>query len=175
MDLDLQKENIRLKQELKIAIGERDSEHALNKELKNILKKRSNADRDVRPKTQRSGYLFQQMQQRLTFTRRDPIITYETFLESPYPISMSLASAQFTIRQDLEELIMPMLEISSISNKDITILQKNSENIIFQILLKANVKEGYWLVIIHHTRPFANLPEDLLPAKDEDTENYGTL
>ena len=152
---------------------ERDLDNALR-----ILRERANAERELRPKTSRTGYVIQSFEEWLERVYGDDetevVSTYKTVLQTFCDQGFDLKVVRDLVRKDLVEKILPAMQlpenifVDHDFRDDPSILwksKKEEENLIYRMQLKFNAGKGYYEVTIYHTLPIGTIPEDLLPPE----------
>lgn len=122
------------------------------KQLTTVLKiarERANRDRDVRPREQRSGYIFLSSQSR--HNARENSDVWKTLLQTPYNIEYGKIINKL-VRDDFHKLDL----WSKLGLHNFNFLE-----------FKLDGKTGYWIVIITHDDPCENIDSDLLPNKKD--------
>lgn len=151
----------------------------LNKRLLKISRERANADRDIRPKKERSGYVVlssRQKKYRYKENRRDwgEVYLWETVIQTPYVVGYSAEQAmtetqELFVRDEQGHWMIGKLGIAGEYNgnyEDMLDAPRcvawKDYNIIVGKSFNANVKAGYWEIIITHTKPLDNIGTELL-------------
>lgn len=153
----------------------------LNENLLRIARERANADRNLKPKKEHTGYVVvssTEKEYRYKVNRRDfeTVMLWETVLQSPYSIDFTEEQA----REQTKELtgnrdgkgiwLVFRLGINAryngeyeemLENKGWSDQQKMEMNIMLKMRLRANYKTGYWEVIFSHTKPLDVVPVDM--------------
>lgn len=174
-----------VRQELEAEKAESAYQRARNENLLRISRERANAERGLRPKKTRPGYVVLFSEEK-DFPYREGKKLYkarlwETTLQSPYPAEF----AETVLRRQLEE------DLFSEEGEQLSVelgitgrypygyenmraeMNLSSQNPLFQgnvVLtglqrLKRNFRSGYWEVTIVHTKPLGDVPEELLPER----------
>lgn len=177
---ETQKEKDRICQALSEAESKMEYWRGLNENLLRISKERANADRNLKPKKEHTGYIVvssTEKEYRYKVDRRhwETVILWETVLQTPYPIDFTEEQA----REETKELIgnngkgnwlVSRLGINMYYDGDYEGLLENSKwndpkleerNIMFKGRLRANYRAGYWEVIFSHTKPLWIVPADM--------------
>lgn len=114
-----------------------------------IARERANRDRDIRPREQRSGYIFISSQSR--YNAREKSEVWKTLLQTPYPIEYG-ETIDKLVRRDFHNL---------------NLWRKLGLHNFEYLEYKVDSKTGYWTVIITHNDACERVDSDLLPdSKD---------
>lgn len=151
----------------------------LNRRLLEISRERSNAERNIRPKKKRSGYVVlssRQKKYKYKANRYEIAEAYlwETVIQTPYVVEFTAEQA-ITETQELFErdergkwLIGRLGIFGEYDGKYEDMLNDprcatwTDYNIIVEKIFNANVKAGYWEIVITHTKPLDNIGTELL-------------
>lgn len=151
----------------------------LNQRLLDISRERSNKDRNIRPKKERSGYVVlssRQKKYRYKENRNEweEVYLWETVIQTPYVVDFTAEHAM-TETQELFErdeqgrwLIGRLGIAGEYGGKYEDMLDDprcatwKDYNIIVEKIFNANAKAGYWEIIITHTKPLDNIGTELL-------------
>ena len=151
----------------------------LNQDFKRIARERANADRGIKPKKERSGYVVlssRQKKYRYKENRNDweEVYLWESVIQTPYVVSFTAEQAM-TETQELFErdeqgrwLIGRLGIAGEYGGKYEDMLDDprcaawKDYNIIVEKIFNANAKAGYWEIIITHTKPLDNIGTELL-------------
>jgi hypothetical protein len=151
----------------------------LNQDFKRIARERANADRGIKPKKERSGYVVlssRQKKYKYKENRHDmaEVYLWETVIQTPYVVSFTAEQAM-TETQELFErdeqghwLIGRLGIAGEYVGKYEDMLDDprcatwKDYNIIVEKIFNANAKAGYWEIIITHTKPLDNIGTELL-------------
>ena len=151
----------------------------LNLNFKRIARERANADRGIRPKKERSGYVVlasRQKKYRYKKNRNDmaEVYLWETVIQTPYSVDFTAEQAmtetqELFARDENGEWLIGKLGICGEYNGKYEEMLADRRcatwmdyNIIVEKIFNANVKAGYWEVIITHTKPLDNIGTELL-------------
>lgn len=168
-----------IEQELATARQEAEYQRGLNANLLRISKERANADRKLKPKKERTGYVVVSSEER-EYRYRDgkkwkKVKLWETVLQSPYTVDFTEEQARVQITREL----FPKGEYWPITKIGITaryggtyegMLADNSVSDDFlqcnvlvaqQQRLRANFRAGYWELVLMHTRPLGIVPPEM--------------
>lgn len=107
------------------------------------------------------------------------VLLWETRLQSPYSVDFTEEQARYQISEDLSlenaELVLDRIglcgyyqanENDDFSNPSLAVYASNS---ILTIRLSADFREDYWTAILWHMRPLDTVPQDLRPARKNQT------
>ena len=151
----------------------------MNQDFKRIARERANADRGIKPKKERSGYVVlssRQKKYRYKENRNDweEVYLWESVIQTPYVVSFTAEQAM-TETQELFErdeqgrwLIGRLGIAGEYGGKYEDMLDDprcaawKDYNIIVEKIFNANAKAGYWEIIITHTKPLDNIGTELL-------------
>lgn len=165
---DKDEEIANIKKQLLEKEKELEKEKSLNTNLLRICRENANQKRNIRPKKQRSGYIFlssEQYDDRKTFDEegwgRTKLKTvyfkaWKTVFETPYSCFLSQDQAKDLIYADLtEHNLLSAINISKYGDLTIEEAQEPEEyaNKMYDTKYKANGRSGLWEVIIMHTLP----------------------
>lgn len=151
----------------------------LNQNFKRISRERANADRGIKPKKERSGYVVlssRQKKYRYKKSRDGMVEVYlwETVIQTPYVVSFTAEQAmtetrELFARDENGEWLIGKLGIRGEYNgkykemlADRRCATWKDYNIIVEKTFNANAKAGYWEIIITHTKPLDNIGTELL-------------
>ena len=151
----------------------------LNQDFKRMARERANADRGIRPKKERSGYVVlssRQKKYKYKKNRHDmaEVYLWETVIQTPYSIDFTAEQAMTETRElfardgNGEWLIGKLGIRGEYSGKYEDMLDDprcatwSDYNIIVEKIFNANAKAGYWEIIITHTKPLDNIGTELL-------------
>lgn len=151
----------------------------LNQNFKRIARERANAERGIKPKKERSGYvvLFSRQKKykyRVNKHDMEEIYLWETVIQTPYVVSFTAEQAMMETRElfardEHGKWLIGRLGIDGEYNgkyedmlADRRCTTWSDSNIIVEKSFNANVKAGYWEIIITHTKPLDNISTELL-------------
>lgn len=151
----------------------------LNQDFKRIARERANADRGIKPKKERSGYVVlssRQKKYKYRENRHDmaEVYLWETVIQTPYVVSFTAEQAmtetqELFARDEQGNWLIGRLGIAGeYGGKYEDMLDDprcatwKDYNIIVEKIFNANVKAGYWEIIITHTKPLDNIGTELL-------------
>lgn len=149
----------------------------LNANLIRICKERANAERNLRPKKEHTGYVVISSQEKEIRYQDKRIwknaVVWETVLQSPYGIEFTEEQARTMITGEVLSneggWKLGAVGISSCFMTNFENLvskcpeEIKTQNIAFNERLRANYKAGYWEYIVLHTLPLGQVPKDMLP------------
>ena len=165
-----------VKQELATANAEIEYQRGLNENLLRINRERANAARKIKPKKGHSGYLITNSKEheykyRIDKNNWESVMLWQTILESPYGVKFTDEQARKQIYEELFKNhligkigIMGYWNIAYEDMIDDELYQKEhyGKNIAVKYQLQANYKTGWWEIIILHTNPLSNVPDDMM-------------
>ena len=151
----------------------------LNQRLLDISRERSNKDRNIRPKKERSGYVVlssRQKKYKYKENRHDmaEVYLWETVIQTPYVVDFTAEQAmtetqELFARDEQGHWLIGRLGIAGeYGGKYEDMLDDprcaawKDYNIIVEKIFNANLKVGYWEIIITHTKPLDNIGTELL-------------
>lgn len=151
----------------------------LNQNFKRISRERANADRGIKPKKERSGYVvLSSRQKKYRYKKnRDAMVEvylWETVIQTPYIVSFTAEQAmtetqELFARDENGEWLIGKLGIRREYNgkyeemlADRRCATWKDYNIIVEKTFNANAKAGYWEISITHTKPLDNIGTELL-------------
>lgn len=151
----------------------------LNQRLLDISRERSNKDRNIRPKKERSGYVVlssRQKKYRYKENRNEweEVYLWETVIQTPYVVDFTAEQAmtetqELFARDEQGHWLIGRLGIAGEYGGKYEDMLDDPQcaawkdyNIIVEKIFNANVKAGYWEIIITHTKPLDNIGTELL-------------
>lgn len=151
----------------------------LNLDFKRIARERANADRGIKPKKERSGYVVlssRQKKYKYKENRHDmaEVYLWETVIQTPYVVSFTADQAmtetqELFARDEQDNWLIGRLGIAGEYDGKYEDMLADPRcttwmdyNIIVEKIFNANVKAGYWEIIITHTKPLNNIGTELL-------------
>lgn len=170
----LQAENVN--RELADANEEISYQRRLNENLLRINRERANAARKIKPKKEHSGYLITNSKEheykyRIDKKNWESVMLWQTILESPYGVNFTDEQARKQIYEELfkNHLIgkIGIVGYWNIAYEDMIddeTYQKEyyGKNIAVKYQLQANYRTGWWEIIILHTNPLSNVPDEMM-------------
>ena len=170
--------------ELEAERAENAHQRALNADLLRISRERANADRSLKPKKDRCGYVVMNSEEReISFKDGSRHLRkaklWETTLQTPYSVQLSEA----VVRKQIEEDLFPknggwlvarigiMGRFNGSYERMMDAKEEHPEdpfyndNVVIarQQHLKRKFRSKYWEISFMHTKPLGDVPEDLLP------------
>lgn len=171
--------------ELEHVKQEAEYQRCLNENLLRISRERANADRNMKPKKERCGYVVlnseeKEISYKVGSKRLRKTRLWETTIQSPYSVKFQ----ETVVRKQIEDDLFPHGGAWLVGRIGITgkfndsyerfleAKEQNPEesfyngNVVFarQQRLKRNFRSKYWEVAFIHTQPLGDVPEDLTPA-----------
>lgn len=151
----------------------------LNLNFKRIARERANADRGIRPKKERSGYVVLSSRQKNYKYKKNrdhiaEVYLWETVIQTPYVVSFTAEQAMIETQELFErdeqgDWMIGRLGIAGEYDgkyeemlADRQYATWRNYNIIVEKIFNANAKAGYWEIIITHTKPLDNIGTELL-------------
>ena len=167
--------------EKKLAAEQQESalQRELNANLLRITKERANAERDLKPKKEHTGYVVltsveKESRYKDSYGHPRTITLWETAMETPYTVDFEAEQVRGLIReltQEDEDGNWPIRRIGITGNylgKYADMIQdkewrKDYEkyNVMLERWLRANYRRGYWELVFLHTKPLAVVPPDM--------------
>ena len=170
--------------------AQQEAEHykGLNETLLWISKKRANAERGLRPKTEHSGYavLSSGETEYVYYTAgnknrvKNTVMLWETVMQTPFSTDFSESQVK---RESSALFVLDANKRWEIGKIGITARYKGgyekmlqdekadfwlSHNVLLKTRYKANWKAGYWEMVFLHTRSLPGVPEEYrLPTKEK--------
>lgn len=162
--------------ELATANKEIEYQRRLNENLLRINRERANADRKLKPKKNHTGYVvvnskeydYKYREDKRTLTS---VMLWQTILESPYKVKFSVEQARKQMYEELfKNHIIGNIGVHGYWDIDYEDMIENElykteyidKNIAVKYQLQANYKTGFWEIIILHTKPLENVPDDMM-------------
>ena len=155
-------------------------QRALNANLRRVAKERANADRDLRPKKEHTGYLVvfseeTERQYKDDNRHMKRVMLWKTVIQSPYLIDFPVELIRKQILEELSQKnedghrLIDRLGINGIYNKGYGSMiedrrwcaEPDKYNIMLKPKFRANFKAGYWEIICLHTKPLDVVPKDM--------------
>lgn len=177
----------KLKAQLATAEEELEKEKALNETLLRMCRERANADRCIKPKKGRSGYLFIKTGNKNVKVNTFGTLQFkETVLQTPYDITLGenqalqlvlkdfgvqvqgdnkkigeFRGAAEPLQEDLIQLGFEEIFWGYSYKAIIEIRDTHITNCVCSVHVRIPSKSDYWDVIIIHTKPVNSIPPDL--------------
>lgn len=148
--------------------------------LSRIIHERANADRDLRPKREHTGYAVISSTQKEIKGKK----MWETLLSLPCPASSEVQFVDEKIRKELfsEEGLIQKIGITDIyegnydsMRSEMRNRRKNPDeiNVALSYKLRQNFRGKYWEAIITHTKPLGKIPDDMMLQNNKQKEEKG--
>lgn len=167
--------------EKKLAAEQQESalQRELNANLLRITKERANAERDLKPKKEHTGYVVltsveKESRYKDSYGHPQTITLWETAMETPYTVDFEAEQVRGLIReltQADEDGNWPIRRIGITGNypgKYANMIQNKEwhekykeHNVMLERWLRANYRSGYWELVFLHTKPLAVVPPDM--------------
>ena len=165
-----------VKQEIATANTEIEYQRGLNENLLRINRERANAARKIKPKKEHNGYLIdfsKEYEYRYRVGKEEKrVMLWETVIESPYSVNFTVEQARKQIDSELfgEEWLIGkigvdvqwLMEYGKIIHKEQYKRECVNKNVVVRQQLRANYSRGYWEIILLHTKPLCNVPDDMM-------------
>lgn len=151
----------------------------LNENLLRISRERANTDRKLKPKKEHTGYVVCSSSERdYTYKmgkRSHKVVLWETVLQSPYPIDFTEKQARQQITRELfgkdenDRMFVNAIGIEYFYPDGLADLFESAEwfevyktdNIVVEIKLRMNFRQGYWEILLFHNKPLSCVPKDM--------------
>lgn len=176
---DAAQEIAQLKKKVETERTGKEYQIGLNQDFKRIARERANADRGIKPKKERSGYVVlssRQKKYRYKENRNDweEVYLWESVIQTPYVVSFTAEQAmtetqELFARDEQGHWLIGRLGIAGEYGgkyedmiDDPRCAAWKDYNIIVEKIFNANAKAGYWEIIITHTKPLDNIGTELL-------------
>lgn len=155
-------------------------QRGLNVNLLRIAKERANADRNLRPKKEHTGYVvIASTEKKHRYKGSDGygkhVMLWETVLETPYIVRLEEPEVK-NLTQELfqddenEQWMISRIGIDARYERGYADMVRDKDwkdharyNVVVDRRLKANYKTGYWEIIFLHTKPLSSVPMDMMP------------
>jgi len=166
-----------VKHELATANAEIEYQRGLNENLLRINRERANATRKIKPKKEHNGYLIdfsKEYEYRYRVGKEEKrVMLWETIIESPYSVKFSDEQAREQIQSELfnnSDWAIGKIGIDAqwLIGYEKMIAKKEykenyiNKNVVVRQQLRANYSRGYWEIILLHTKPLSNVPDDMM-------------
>ena len=167
-------------QELAVAKKEIEYQKGLNETLLRISRERANADRNLKPKKEHTGYVVCSSSEK-EYTYREgkkpkKVMLWETMLQSPYSVGVSVEQAKKQIIRELFEkeengdYFIQRIGINGYYPQGFERMINDGQwgneykdyNIMCGERYNRNFKTGYWEIRFYHTKPLENVPKDMM-------------
>lgn len=174
-----QKEIAAIMQELDEERKKSDYHRGLNENLLRIAKERANADRNLRPKKEHTGYVVvssteKDWRYRDNRNKWETTRLWETVLQSPYSLDFNEQQARHEMGEltgeDSDDWVAGRLGITDyydgeysdmLYDEDCDWAEDPEKNVMLRWRLRANARTGYWEVLFLHTKPLDVIPRDM--------------
>ena len=166
-----------LEGELRVARKDADFQRNLNLNLLRITRERANADRKISKKKDHSGYRVVNSEEfRYKYSVRQSyqsVMLWKTTLQTPYSVDFSEEQARELTKELFEKDEEGMWLIQAIgidgncNHPYEEMLQEpnwqdhDDYNVALDRRLKANYRDGYWEIIINHTKPLNVISKEM--------------
>ena len=167
--------------ERKLAAEQQESalQRGLNANLLRITKERANAERDLKPKKEHTGYVVltpveKESRYKDSYGHPRTITLWETAMETPYTVDFEAEQVRSLLQelfQKDEDERWPICRIGITGNypgKYADMIQDKKwredyekYNVMLERWLRANYRSGYWELIFQHTKPLSVVPPDM--------------
>lgn len=173
---------------------ERAYQERLNKALLRTATERANADRNLRPKRERSGYLIISSRDIDHIYKNgrttEKVVLWETVIQTPFTVDLTADLAKEQAERYLfnkggvagepwpinaigitglfENGYQEMLKADLTENAQAKIQQREPDlwskyNTVVSIKVRANVKAGFWELLLQHLYQLTEIPQDMRP------------
>lgn len=149
----------------------------LNEDLLRISKERANADRNLRPKKQHTGYVVlisAEKERRYEVPNEQKMkraTLWETVIQTPY--SVDFTEEQVRQQTGTEETLLLLQKIGITADHSADCEKKGmhevlkgpgkTDNVILSRFLRANFRAGYWELTLLHTKSLGLVPKEMRP------------
>lgn len=149
----------------------------LNEDLLRISKERANADRNLRPKKQHTGYVVlisAEKERRYEVPNKlkmEHATLWETVIQTPY--SVDFTEEQVRQQTGTEETLLLLKRIGITADHSADCEKRGlhevlkgpgkTDNVILSRFLRANFRAGYWELTLLHTKPLGPVPKEMRP------------
>lgn len=164
-------------QKLAAANEEISYQRRLNENVLRINRERANAARKIKPKKEHNGYLIdfsKEYEYRYRVGKEEKrVMLWETIIESPYSVKFSDEQARKQIDSELfnnDNWFIGKIGIDAqwLIGYEKMIAKKEykenyiNKNVVVRQQLRANYSRGYWEIILLHTKPLSNVPDEMM-------------
>ena len=164
-------------QKLAAANEEISYQRRLNENVLRINRERANAARKIKPKKEHDGYLIdfsKEYEYRYRVGKEEKrVMLWETIIESPYSVKFSDEQARKQIDSELfnnDDWFIGKIGIDAqwLIGYEKMIAKKEykenyiNKNVVVRQQLRANYSRGYWEIILLHTKPLSNVPDEMM-------------
>ena len=149
----------------------------LNEDLLRISKERANADRNLRPKKQHTGYVVlisAEKERRYEVPNEQKMkraTLWETVIQTPY--SVDFTEEQVRQQTGTEETLLLLQKIGITADHSADCEKKGiyevlkgpgkTDNVILSRFLRANFRAGYWELTLLHNKSLGIVPKEMRP------------
>ena len=149
----------------------------LNEDLLRISKERANADRNLRPKKQHTGYVVlisAEKERRYEVPNEQKMkraTLWETVIQTPY--SVDFTEEQVRQQTGTEETLLLLQKIGITAEHSADCEKKGmhevlkgpgkTDNVILSRFLRANFRAGYWELTLLHNKSLGLVPKEMRP------------
>lgn len=152
----------------------------LNENLLRISRERANADRDLRPKKEHTGYVVvSSTEKKIRYKDGNrhwaTVVLWETILQTPYSIDFPEHQARQQSKEDLfrrredGSALIKEIGISAVYGQDYSAMIEDKAwcndpspyNVMLERHLRANYRTGYWEIMFSHTKPLGIIPKGM--------------
>jgi len=166
-----------INQKLAAANEEIEYQRRLNDNVLRINRERANAARKIKPKKEHDGYLIdfsKEYEYRYRVGKEEKrVMLWETIIESPYSVKFSDEQARKQIDSELfnnDDWFIGKIGIDAqwLIGYEKMIAKKEykenyiNKNVVVRQQLRANYSRGYWEIILLHTKPLSNVPDEMM-------------
>jgi hypothetical protein len=164
-------------QKLAAANEEITYQRRLNENVLRINRERANAARKIKPKKEHNGYLIdfsKEYEYRYRVGKEEKrVMLWETIIESSYSVKFSDEQARKQIDSELfnnDDWFIGKIGIDAqwLIGYEKMIAKKEykenyiNKNVVVRQQLRANYSRGYWEIILLHTKPLSNVPDEMM-------------
>lgn len=166
-----QAETAQMQKELEEIEAHLDYQRRLNENLLRISRERANADRNLSPKKDHSGYLVLTSREKsVSVDRGSWVPVWETTLQTPYTVDFTEEQAREETLAELTpetgKAVLERLGIEELCREPLAKLRYFRKdrlgNVAYDYRFAANYKSGYWEVSLCHTLPLGQVPRELM-------------
>lgn len=152
----------------------------INQNLIRICRERANAERNLRPKKQHTGYVVLDSRMKTyrykVRSRWEEVVLWEARLQTPYSVQLPAENVKELVESDMkiegdEVRLLQNLGIHYLYQGDYEEMlrhrcEKFSEdkNTMFPWRYSANYRAGYWEISFLHTKPLGPAPAEMRPG-----------
>ena len=142
----------------------------LNRSLLRISKERANAERELRPKKEHTGYVPLSSTEKNRHSEKGKSVTlWETILQTPYSVELIAAEVKLLTENEETACLLEKIGITGDRSSDCQkkgldkVMEElsSNENVILTRTLRANFRAGCWEVLLQHTKPLGIIPKEM--------------